>query len=458
MSAEELRECSRAIRTTHLAVDDHLLARIESDIQEYRIFLSEPRPQLPPDVLAERLPLMGWLIYEASLALLWLVTPAYEALTSEASQAARSASEMIARVADAARSLPWPEFAPRALGAIRAQALAASKRDTELGYDDAWILHQEARTKHASFSDSHGGGTSRDRYLLDLDEILLQIALAETGTACRTAERVIGRWAEELEYENGAWAEADGARWTQRMFRELSDGVAIGERALDVAARIERESAFVHRVDEHRLALVTSFQNPGIMTARAVLLMLSMCPEMEALGRRPGDHETWAGLRADLLERFDRAYRYIELPVLNADGDPRPLLQAHARSIVQLRLHLALLAPGHRLPSTLTFDPCLEFDRLDDRAVEALSAWLAETVDGRPRGDANVIGSATKPSFVSSVEACRAAFGTTSGYREWRLRWFELDRYANEPGRRGRVERVLNPTASIRTTVAGTAC
>jgi hypothetical protein len=447
MSPEELREYSRAVRTNRRAVDDQLLDQIESDIQEYRAFLTEPRPQLPPDQLAQRLPLMGWLIYEASLAPLWLVTPAFEALTSEGSQAARSATEMIARAADAARSLPWPEFAPRALGAIRAQALAASKRDTERGYDDAWILHQEARTKHASFTDSHAIGASRGRYVLDLDEVLLQLALAETGTACRTAERVIGRWAEELEDENGAWTAGDSARWTQRMFRELSDAVAIGERAIEVAARIEAAAAFVHRVDEHRLALVTSYQNPGIMTARAALLMLSMCPEMEALGRRPGNHETWAGLRAELLERVERAYRHIELPVRTAEGDPLPLQREHARSIVQLRLLLALLAPGHTFPARLVFDPCLELDRLDDGAVQALSGWLADRgATGGRRGDANVIGSATKPSFISSVEACRATFGAASGYRQWRRRWYELDRYADEPGRRERVERVLKPT------------
>jgi hypothetical protein len=443
MSAEDLRELPRAVRTGAVPVDDRLLRRIEADVEAYREFLRDPRPQLPPDKLAELLPLMGWLLYEVSLRSLWQVAPAFESLTGDAARSARSAAGLIARTADAARSLPWPEFAPRALGAIRAQALAASKRDTESGYDEAWILHQEARTKHASFADSHAGSPDRDRYLLDLDEVLLQIALAEAGTACRTAERVIGRWAEGLAEEDGPWTSDDSARWTQRMFSQLTDGVAIGGRALEVADRIGQRWGFVHRVDERRLALSTSYQNPGIMTARAILLALSMCPEMEALGRKPGNHESWPELRTDLLARFEAAYRRIELPVYDADGEPVPLLDAHQRSIVQLRLHLALLAPNHRLPSSLTFAPCLERDLLDDDAVEALSSWLAGTADEESRGDANVIGSATKPSFIASVEACRRAAGRADGYREWRRRWFVLDRHAGEPGRRQRVEGVL---------------
>lgn len=444
MSAEQLRQLPRAVRTAAVPADDGLLRRIEADVQAYREFLDDPRPQLPPEKLAELLPLMGWLLYEVSLMSLWEVTPGFESLTGEARRSARAAADLIARAADAARSLPWPEFAPRALGAIRAQALAESKRDTESGYDEAWILHQEARTKHASYTDSHAGSPDRDRYLLDLDEVLLQIALAEAGTACRTAERVIGRWTEGLDDDDPPWTDDDSARWTQRMFSQLVDGVAIGGRALDVADRIRQRWGFVHQVDERRLALSTAYQNPGIMTARAILLVLSMSPEMEALGRKPGNHETWPELRADLLARFEETYRRIELPVLDVSGGPVPLLAAHQGKIVQLRLHLALLVPGYRLPSALAFDPCVERAELDDDAVEALSGWLAHVGDDRSGWDANVIGCATKPSFVASVEACRRAVGRADGYREWRRRWYVLDRYAGEPGRRQRVERVLD--------------
>jgi hypothetical protein len=63
-----------------------------------------------------------------------------------------------------------------------------------------------------------------------LDEVFLQLALAETGTACRTAERVIGRWAEGI--TAGDWTLQHETHWTQRLFRQLAEGVEVGERAL----------------------------------------------------------------------------------------------------------------------------------------------------------------------------------------------------------------------------------
>jgi hypothetical protein len=443
LSADELRSYARGIRDKTMVADDRLLTVIENDVAAYREYLREPRPQLPPPELAELLPLMGWLLLEASLAQLWLVEAGYESLDSRRRARSEAAAALIDRAADAARALPWPEFAPRALGAIRAQALAASKRDTESGYDDAWILHQEAAEKHASYLDSHGSDPSRERYVRDLGEILLQLALAETGTACRTAERVLSRWAEEK--EAGTWGEQDSARWTQRMFRQLADGVETGMRALDVAAGIARRWGFTDRVTEERLALPTSHRLPAIMTARANLLMLSMCPEMEDLGRLPDGFDNWAEARRGLVARFEECYRHIERPVLRGDGQPWPLLPENQRSMVQLRLHLALAVPGHDFPAELVFDPCVGINPLTDEAVTAMSSWLAESdAEGNRRGDANVIGSATKPSFVRSVAALRRIHGGTGeGYVEWRRAWFVLDRHANEAGRRRRVEEAL---------------
>lgn len=455
LTVEELRERCHDLRAKRASADEALVREISSDVDEYRDYLVQPRPQEPPDVLAKRLPLMGWLIYEATWDSLQRVVPAFDAVVDERGEASRAADRLVAKAADAARSLPWPEFAPRALGAIRAQALVESKRDTEQGYSAAWILHEEARARLESYQASHGNDESRKEYRLALKEVLLQLALAETGTACRTAERVIGRWAEELDVENPTWKDndSDNARWTQRMFQELSQGVSIGGQALDVAAEIEREHGFATQVDERRLALPTAFRNPGIMTARAALLMLAMCCEMENLRRRPVfGHETWEQMRKALLDRFEHAYRAIEKPIYDEHGKPVPLSADHQRSLVQIRLNLALLAPGYSLPSTLltdlVFDRCLERDPLDAGAVEELSGWLAEEVDGRRRGDANVIGSATKPSFIRSVEACRASFYVHEGYRQWRQQWPKLDRYAEETGRQERVRRVLWPDAS----------
>jgi len=443
LSADELRSYARSIRDEELVVDERLLAMIESDVAAYREYLREPRPQLPPPEIADLLPLMGWLLLEASLAPLWIVEAGYESLDGERRARSEAAAALIDRAADAARALPWPEFAPRALGAIRAQALVASKRDTESGYDDAWILHQEAARKHASFLDSHGSDPSRERYVRDLGEVLLQLALAETGTACRTAERVLSRWAEGK--EAGTWDEQDSAQWTQRMFRRLAEGVETGMRALDVAAGIAQRWGFTDRVTEERLALPTSHRLPAIMTARANLLMLSMCPEMADLGRMPDGFDTWAEARGDLIARFQECYRHIERPVLREDGRPWPMRPEHERSMVQLRLHLALAVPGHDFPAELVFDPCVGINPLTEEAVEAMSGWLATPdATGTRRGDANVIGSATKPSFLRSMAALRTTYGGTGGgYVEWRRAWFVLDRHADEPGRRERVERAL---------------
>ena len=51
----------------------------------------------------------------------------------------------------------------------------------------------------------------------------------------------------------------------------------------------------------------------------------------------------------------------------------------------------------------------------------------------------------------TAVEECRAESGVPNTYRDWRRRWFQLDRYAAEEGRRERVEEALS-------TGADTAC
>jgi hypothetical protein len=276
--------------------------------------------------------------------------------------------------------------------------------------------------------------------------VLLQLALGETGTACRTAERVIGRWSEELGAKDPLWGAEDETFWVQVMFKDLVAGVAIGGRALHEAGEIEQKHGFSRRgVTEERLALPTAFRNPGIMTARAALLVLALCPEMDRLGHEPElGCETWPDMREALLERITHAYRAIEKPVPGRDNKPEPLLPDHQRSLLQIRLNLALLVPGYDLPSTQDFVPCLTANPLDGEAVEALSECLSEkTADGQQRGDANVIGSATMPPFIRSVEACRVLYGVDKGYREWRRRWPGLDRYVDEDGRRERVEAAL---------------
>ncbi|GAA4735580.1 hypothetical protein [Phytohabitans rumicis] len=456
---DELRERAVALRERRAAADADLVRRIASDVEEYRGHVGERRTPEPPEELTQRLWLMGWLIYEASWEAVQRVEPAFESLGGQRQEDSAAAYELIARTADAARGLPWPEFAPRALGAVRAQALAASKRDTPIGYDEAWILHDEARETHDNFSAAHAGVRGpkdespgdpdhpRARYLLALDELVLQLALAETGTACRTAERVIGRWSEEVAEAGGDWTENDDALWTQKLFRQLHRGLRYGEQALEIADEIRDRHRFAAKVDEDRLALKTAYQNPGIMTARAGLLVLALCPEMERLGRDPVDgYDTWQLARKAMLARA--AHAYAKIGERDEDGEPVPLNKAHQRSAVQLRLNFAIQAPGYAPAREPLFDPDLERDPLDGAALEALSGWLAEEVDGRQRGDANVIGSATMPSFIRSVEAGQVAFGAPAGYRDWRRRWPQLDRYVHESGRAERVARALDASAA----------
>ncbi|MGW4463870.1 hypothetical protein [Micromonospora sp. NPDC004704] len=440
MDTRRLLELCEDFRHRDLEVDNDVVTSIEQDVAQYKAtFLVEPVPEEPPAPLRELLPLMGWLVYEASWNAVQQVQAAFEAMDEEEREQSARSYGHIRRLADAARNLVWPEFAPRALGAIRAQALAESKRDTEAGYDAAYIVHQEARARYRSYYDSHLGRAVREDFLLALDEVLLQLALAETGTACRTAERIICLWSEQFP---GADTDSE-ERWVQRMYRDLSEAVEIGRRALDTARRIKDTHTLVHVVTAKRLALVTGYRNPGIMTARAALLALALSPAMEHLGRTPTGTATWKQERALLIEQFTRAYDAIQEPVRNADDEPMPMKHDHKRALVQLRLNLALLVPGHSLPSPDPFDACLKPDPLDDEAVTGLSTWLSTEASGGGPNHGNIIAAATLPLFNRSVVALRSLTGDGPAYYAWRRRWYRLGRYANQGGRQPRVEAAL---------------
>jgi hypothetical protein len=445
MSPDELRETSRQLRAKQRQTDDELVEQIAEDIEEYREFLRRNTTQLPLAPLDELLPLMGWLVYEASWDCVQRVDASFDREAADPAARRQSEAELarIDQLADCARHLPWPEFAPRALGALRALALAESKRDTEPGYDAAWTMHKEARDKYREYLDSHGDEASRGQFVLALDEVFLQLALAETGTACRTAERVIARWSEQFDDpEKPEWTRAEEQRWIERMFRDLSAGVAVGERAIDTGERIRRDVGFAKEVSEHRLTRHSALQNPGIMTARAVSLLLALRPAMEVeLGRRPPGFDSWDRWEQDMLDRFVRAYRVIESEVPGPDGRPVEMDRGFQRQLVHIRLNLALLKPGYDLPSARVADlPCLGFNPLDDAAVEAMSAWLAGPQGlGRERA----LGAATMPMFLRSLIACRGRGPDDDGYQSWRIRWFRLDHYSTEPGRLDRVRRAL---------------
>jgi hypothetical protein len=428
-SADQLRELAKSFRSKEKRrTDKALVELIKADVREYRRLSLVERPQLPPPPLNELVPLMGWLLYEATWETVQRIPTAWDRPTTSAEDRVRHETDMgyLYALADAARGLPWPEFAPRALGAIRALALAESKRDTLLGYDAAWILHEEGRTKYHEYRDTHGNDESRERFARALDEVLLQLALAETGTACRVTEQVISQWA-------SGYASESEDRWIRRMFRDVSAGVAVGELAIDTARQIQRDQGFVPKVTEKRLALLTALQNPGIMTARAALLQLVLGREMQRLGGRPAEFETWAEWEQHTLERFVKAYEAIEESVNDEHGNPGEMREDLARQLIHMRLNLALLKPGFHLPSQRSFHPCLTAAKLDADALEELSAYLAgdDGEQGRERG----IGAATMPAFIRGIRACRELGDGDRGYEEWRERWFRLDQLRNEEGR-----------------------
>jgi hypothetical protein len=439
MTADQFREASLAIRRDRLEVNEQLVAQIEADVREFRRHRAAPEP---PAAIAELLPLMGWLVYEASLRPPVENPAAFDVLGPQARATSLTIHGFIVRLANVARAMPWPELAPRALGALRGQALAESKRDTPQGYDAAWRVHEEIEHRLADLHERLSKGPERPALLLALEETALQLALAETGTACRTAERMVSRWAEGVAVEQ--WSARNEPAWVRRLCRDLSGGLSSGKRALSLAAGIERRHGFVRVVDEHRMTLHTAYRNPAIMTGRAALTMLAMSHALEILGDQPGrGHGSWRAYREELRTTFADAYRMIERPIPGLDGRPIPPGPCHLRSLVQLRLTTALLEPGTVLASRVGSPPPLALDHLDELAAEALAAWLAEAVDERQRADAGLIGSATMPVFLRSIEACRADCGVYGGYREWRRRWAALDRHTSEAGRAERVDEFL---------------
>lgn len=436
-TTDELIELCLALRAKKVLVTAEHVSLIEAlatelrEVRERNLGVSSP----PSEDVARRLRVVGWLMLEVSLQLVQKVLPAWEAIPAEEPKAQQSAEcdALVDRVANSARFLAWREFCPRALGAIRAQALASSKRDTDEGFGRAWMLHREADELFDKYTSAVAGDL---RLLRDFEETLVMLRLAQTGTACRTAEfTIIRTFASDVTSSNVEKARLNA------MFRDLEGGAEHGDNAIDVVRNIDRKYGLVTAIDEERLALDTSYRNPGIMAARAYLLMYPVTCLLEKQNRRTWrDLPSWNQARKQILEGFVSAYRAIEHP-----ASETPLSADFERSVIQLRLNLALIKPGFELPSAHTFAPCLKRAVLDEGAVEELSAWLAHpNAEGERRGDANVIGSATMPSYLAAIHLVLGATdGAWQRYIDWRHRWFELDRHAAEPDRKDLVTAAL---------------
>jgi tetratricopeptide (TPR) repeat protein len=395
---------------------------------------AQAKGRAPSDEEKRDLWTVGRLMYEVSLPLLDRIQPAW-GISGDPDSA--EAAALIERLADSYRRLPWPQYAPHALGAIRCEALAQSKRDTAEGFTEAQTFHEHARNRYVDFKAALGRADKK--YRIALDETFLQLGLAEVGTACRHAERIIGRWSEGV--DDASWDDRSQEIWIPELFGDLTHGAETGERVLKLVAEIDHDYGLVSVVDEDRMARVTAYRNPGIMTARAILLLISLCDDMATMiGVSPAPDGGWEEVQQGYLRRFERAYQQIGHETA---GDV-PFALAHTRSLVQLRLHYALIAANRSLPVVGPSEDveCLGMNPLDDAAIAAMSAWLSE--GGH---DANVIGSATMPRFVRSAERTARRHQIRPGYLDWRRQWPELDRYHREAGRRDHLERVFAQVA-----------
>lgn len=425
--SKQLELLAERIRFDKAPVDTEVMKTIGGTAHQIREIFEGTRTPKPPREIDDLLWNAGWCIYEASLALVNTVKAAW-GITHDATS--EESAKKIAELADNARELPWPQFSPRALGAIRCEALVESKLDTPLGYDLAWNSHREAIDKYDGFSQVLQG--ENKKFIVALDETFIQLGVAEVGTACRQAERVISRWAEGLSEK--LWEAKDQATLIQMLFKNLLEGATNGERTLTVVNQVESDhGGFVPRVGKERMTLVTAYRQPGIMTARAWLLLVPLCTEMERWGLPSPSGKPWPQERRDFLRKAEAAF----LKVFDTCG--LPYSADHQRSLVQLRLNLALLEPGRSMPLVDAPVDCLLLDPMDRSAITAMSDWLEAH-----EYDANAIGSATMPFYMRSVLAARKGMDTTViGYREWREAWPRLDRYRKEEGRKERVEKAL---------------
>ncbi|GAA4758649.1 hypothetical protein [Gordonia alkaliphila] len=383
---------------------------------------------VPPDELVVELRLLGWAIYEATRVAVNDIKPAYAALERAEQEVSLAAVEQIKELAHLAQTLPWPEFSLRALGAVRCLALAHSKKDTVDGYVDAWLIHEALDKLVTRRTDEINSGVWSDSpHQPDLKgdayELAEQHHLAQAGTACREPELDLCRWVEWV--ESGLRDDDDQDETIIRLSLRLQLGIMSGERAMDLVDTVVDEYEIPANKDEKRLLGPNSKQNPAIMTARAYLLLLPMCPRLADYELPPpGEVEGWDEYTQELIRGFEKAYAQIEEAHPRLLTHSRSLDPAHLRSIIQLRLTYLLLFPGRRLGTELAAAEVGEGCDLDD--LDSLSAWLAGQ-----RADANVIGSVNMPEYLLGIDELRG----DEEYRVWRERWPMLDRFGDEPGR-----------------------
>lgn len=397
-----------------------------------------PGAKVPPYEQVQELRFFGWALFEAALVAVNTVAPAYTYLPARDRDKAMSSVRDIAEIADLARATPWAEFSLRSLGALRSLALAYSKGDSADQYKAAWTTHEEVADLLDKRADEIQSGRFDDSPHIidlkrDLDEMWQQHDLSQTGTSCREPEYALCRWIERV--KAGQFREDAQQELVTFLAHRLRGGIRDGLSTISRGDHVYTNYEILSQKDEKHLLGPTSMQNPGIMTARAYLLLIPMCPLMESYEHLPFEGDDWASYTRQLIDGFIWAYGRIEQPYPGIDNEEVPFVQAHLRSLVQHRLFFRIICPNEPLPTLLNERVLGGSLDLDD--VEDMSAWLSARGD-----DANVISSATLPEYIRGIEAIRAQSGVDHGYRDWRRRWPTLDRH-RQPERVALVAEVL---------------
>lgn len=381
----------------------------------------------------------GALVYDLSFQVANLI----RSPQSEPPGRFESAERVVTAIAELGREIPWAHHSPRFIGAIRSQALLASKRDDSEGYDHAFEFHSEAQRRLAEAKATAEGegllesGREPIDFELAYTEVEEQLHLAESGTSSRKVERLISEWKVAApDFLDGDPDDLNSQVGVgQQLYVEALQGAQSGERALEMVDLLKNITSQWERAEPRlrRLSTPNWYVNPLVMTSRAYLLSLPLSFARERFGRLPtipdGD-ASWDESRRSTRTLAEEYLARVEDPELDDKVDiayPRN----HEVAIAQLRVHYAVLYPGSHLKSSAreSSPPCLSLERMTDDTVQELSRWLDDD-----KSNANAIGSITMPLYLAGIRLVRGQ----SGYSSWRGSWPRLDRFAGHtaPARR----------------------
>jgi hypothetical protein len=367
---------------------------------------------------------LGWALYEVSFRLTTLISPQF----SSADELALLGE--LRALAECAERLPFRHYAVRAVGAIRAYALALSKSDTPDAYAAAWAEHRAADKWLLGVQNSVSPDSSEARACRELQ---IQLETAKAGTACRAVEtylcqphRLSGNYAGEYVLKEVARNARDAiVAGTSALlaFRSLGDHFEGGRR--ETLAR--REWA----------------RQPANMAARAHLLIIPCMAILQAAGVpytewSEAERRTQSELLnlsewpetydEDVSQRVLVVRQLINLAEAAVLAGLRPtgalIRPADVAETARVRLHLALQCPAAEQPSAAPEIPYA--DALLSDPAHGLASWLEQLGQ-----DASVVGSALYIPWILGFERVRRHYGGAGygSYIDWRASHPGLDRF-----------------------------